>query len=66
MFRKLIDIIIFLFIFSLYFVSSLMIYDRFRERKLTDYERDIIDKFDEEVKVEENKEETKEKTKNNT
>lgn len=60
MFRKLIDIIIFLFIFSLYFVSSLMIYDRFRERKLTDYERDIIDKFDEEVKVEEKKEETQE------
>ena len=53
MVKKAINIIIFLFIFSLYFVSFLMIYDSFRERKLNDIESNALDAFDKEVKAEE-------------
>ena len=50
--KKAINILIFLFIFSLYFVSFLMIYDTFRERKLKDIEGSALDVFDKQVKVE--------------
>lgn len=53
MVKRAINILIFLFIFSLYFVSFLMIYDTFRERKLKSLENDAIDAFDKQVKVEE-------------
>lgn len=53
MIKKLINISIFLFIFSLYFVSFLMIYDNFRERKLKNLESNALDYFDNIVKVEE-------------
>ena len=46
MIKKLINISIFLFIFSLYFVSFLMIYDNFRERKLKNLESNALDYFD--------------------
>lgn len=52
MVRKSINILIFLFIFSLYFVSFLMIYDTFRQRKLEDLESNALDAFDNQVKVE--------------
>ena len=55
MFKKLINVLIFLFIFSLYFVSFLMIYDSFREKKLASLEKEIIDAFDDEIKIEETK-----------
>ena len=51
MVKKAINILIFLFIFSLYFISFLMIYDNFRERKLDSLENNALDKFDEQVKV---------------
>ena len=53
MVRKAINILIFLFIFSLYFISFLMIYDNFRERKLSELENNAIDVFDKQVKVDE-------------
>lgn len=53
MVKKSINILIFLFIFSLYFVSFLMIYDTFRERKLKALENGAIDTFDKQVKVKE-------------
>ena len=52
MIRKAINILIFLFIFSLYFVSFLMIYDTFRQRKLEGIEANALDTFDKQVKVE--------------
>lgn len=52
MVKKAINILIFLFIFSLYFVSFLMIYDTFRQRKLEKLEANAIDAFDKQVKVE--------------
>lgn len=51
MVKKAINILIFLFIFSLYFVSFLMIYDTFRERKLKGLENDALDQFDKQVKI---------------
>lgn len=57
MVKKFINILIFLFIFSLYFISFLMIYDSFRERKLSSMENNALDIFDNLVKAEENKEE---------
>ena len=52
MLKKAINILIFLFIFSLYFVSFLMIYDTFRERKLKSIEGNALDTFDKQVKIE--------------
>ncbi|MBO6195818.1 MAG: sortase [Bacilli bacterium] len=52
MVRKAINILIFLFIFSLYFISFLMIYDTFRQRKLEGLESNALDAFDKQVKVE--------------
>jgi len=57
MVKRFVNILIFLFIFSLYFVSFLMIYDNFRERKLAGLESNAIDTFDSLVKTEEKKEE---------
>lgn len=58
MIKKCINLLIFLFIFSLYFMSFLMIYDNFRERKLANLESEALDTFDSIVKVEEKEEET--------
>ena len=51
MVKKAINILIFLFIFSLYFMSFLMIYDTFRQRKLENLEANAIDAFDKQVKI---------------
>lgn len=60
MFKKVMNIIIFALIFALYFVSFLMIFDSFKERKLASLEKNAIDVFDKEVKIDEKKpEETK-------
>lgn len=57
MFKKVTNIIIFALIFALYFISFLMIYDSFRERKLASIEKNAVDLFDDEVKIEEKKDE---------
>lgn len=56
--RKFINIIIFLFIFLLYFMTFLMIYDNFRERKLNNQEKNALELFDK--KIDKKKEETPE------
>ena len=53
MVKKSINALIFLFIFSLYFVSFLMIYDTFRERKIADLEGSAKKKKKKEVKIKE-------------
>ena len=53
--KRLLNILIFLFIFSLYFVTFLMIYDNFRERKLNNQEKYALELFNE--KIEKKKEE---------
>ena len=53
MIKKFINILIFFFIFTLYFISFLMIYDNFREKKLASVESNALDVFDNVVKVEE-------------
>ena len=63
MVKKSLNILIFLFIFSLYFVSFLMIYDTFRERKLAGIEGNALDVFEKEIK---NKETTPEPDNANT
>lgn len=62
MFKKVMNIIIFALIFALYFISFLMIFDSFRERKLASLEKDAIDLFNEEVKIEEKNNDTDSKT----
>ena len=52
MVKKLINVLIFAFIFFLYFISFLLIYDTFRERKLKSLEGSALDKFDKVVKIE--------------
>lgn len=52
MVKKLINVLIFAFIFFLYFISFLLIYDTFRERKLKALEGSALDKFDKVVKIE--------------
>lgn len=47
--KKLLNILIFLFIFSLYFVTFLMIYDNFRERKLNNQEKDALELFEDKI-----------------
>ena len=54
MFKRVMNIVI----FALYFISFLMIYDSFRERKLASIEKSAVDVFDDEVKIEEKKEDT--------
>lgn len=51
MVKKLINVLIFAFIFFLYFISFLLIYDTFRERKLKSLEGSALDKFDKVVKI---------------
>ena len=53
MVKKSINILIFLFIFSLYFMSFLFLYDVFREQKLKKLESDALDAFDNQVKIQE-------------
>lgn len=53
--KKLLNILIFLFIFLLYFVTFLMIYDNFRERKLNSQEKNALELF--ENKIEKKKQE---------
>ena len=55
MFKKVMNIVIFALIFALYFVSSLMIFDSFKERKLASVEKEAIDVFEDEVKIEQKK-----------
>ena len=47
--KKFINILIFIFIFALYFVTFLMIYDNFRERKLNSQEKNAIELFDDKI-----------------
>ena len=47
--RKFINIAIFLFIFSLYFMTFLMIYDKFRERKLNSQENNALELFEDKI-----------------
>jgi LPXTG-site transpeptidase (sortase) family protein len=51
MFKKVMNIVIFALIFALYFVSFLMIFDSFKERKLASLEKGAIDAFEGEVKI---------------
>lgn len=51
MVKKAINTLIFLFIFALYFMSFLMIYDTFRQRKLEYLEANALDAFDKQVKI---------------
>ena len=51
MIKKSINVLIFAFIFFLYFISFLLIYDTFRERKLKALEGSALDKFDSVVKI---------------
>jgi LPXTG-site transpeptidase (sortase) family protein len=62
MFKKVTNIVIFALIFALYFVSFLMIYDSFRERKLESLEKKALDAFEDEVKIEKKEPEKETKT----
>ena len=53
--KKFINILIFLFIFALYLITFIMIYDNFRERKLNNQEKYALELF--ENKIEKKKEE---------
>lgn len=53
--KKFINILIFLFIFDLYLITFMMIYDNFRERKLNNQEKYALELF--ENKIEKKKEE---------
>ena len=44
--KKFINILIFLLIFTLYFVTFMMIYDNFRERKLNSQEKNALELFE--------------------
>ena len=62
--KKFINISIFLFIFALYFVTFLMIYDNFRERKLSSQEKNAVELFDK--KIEKKKDDPVEETQSYT
>ena len=47
--KKFINILIFLFIFALYLITFLMIYDNFRERKLNGQEKDALELFENKI-----------------
>ena len=47
--KKFINIAIFLFIFALYFMTFLMIYDNFRERKLNSQESNALELFENKI-----------------
>ena len=46
MFKRCLNVAIFIFIFSLYFVTFLMIYDTFRERKLNSMSNYVLNILD--------------------
>lgn len=47
--KKFINILIFLLIFSLYFITFMMIYDNFRERKLDNQEKYALELFENKI-----------------
>ena len=47
--KKFINILIFLLIFTLYFVTFMMIYDNFRERKLNSQEKNALELFEKKI-----------------
>lgn len=55
MFKRCLNVAIFVFIFALYFVTFLMIYDTFRERKLNSISEDALDLLEKQTKLEEKK-----------
>lgn len=55
--KKFINIAIFLFIFALYFMTFLMIYDNFRERKLNSQENNALELFENKISQTEQPEE---------
>ena len=62
--KKFLNIFIFMFIFSLYFMTFLMIYDNFRERKISSKEDVALELFED--KIEKNKEDKRDTTQTNT
>lgn len=62
--KKIINYAIFVFIFALYFITFLMIYDNFRERKLNSQEKKALDIFEKKIDVKENPVEEEVKTVN--
>ena len=58
--KHFINVLIFLFIFALYFITFLMIYDNFRERKLNSQEKAALDIYEKKVPEKEIKEEVHE------
>lgn len=46
MIKRLLNILIFIFIFALYFITFLLIYDTFRERKLNEISKDALNLLD--------------------
>ena len=53
MIKRLLNIIIFVFIFALYFITFLFIYDTFRERKLSEMSKDALNLLEKENKKQE-------------
>lgn len=51
--KRIINYAIFAFIFALYFITFLMIYDNFRERKLNSQEKNALDILEEKIDVKE-------------
>ena len=51
--KKFINILIFLLIFTLYFVTFMMIYDNFRERKLNNQEKNALELFENKIEKKE-------------
>ena len=51
--KKFINILIFLLIFTLYFVTFMMIYDNFRERKLNSQEKNALELFENKIEKKE-------------
>lgn len=51
--KRIINFAIFVFIFALYFITFLMIYDNFRERKLNSQEKNALDIFEKKIEVKE-------------
>ena len=52
MIKRIINILIFVFIAALYVISFLMIFESFRQKKLEYLEANAIDKFEKSVKIE--------------
>lgn len=60
MLKRFLNFGIFMFIFALYFITFLMIYDTFRERKLNSMSKDALGILEKQIKNEESHEETEE------